>query len=79
EEALMSYERAIRGNPELPQPYFNRAVLLEKLGDYDSALGEYSRAYKLMNALKDLDNINQSRPYIKKALEGMERLRNSTP
>ncbi len=79
EEALMSYERAIRSNPELPQPYFNRAVLLEKLGDFNSALGEYSRAYNLMNALKDLDNINQSRPYIKKALEGIERLRNSVP
>ena len=53
--------------------------MLEKLGDYNSALDQYSRAYKLMNALKDLDNINQSRPYVKKALEGMERLRNSAP
>ena len=64
---------------ERNSPHYNRAVLLEKMGDYDSALSEYSRAYKLMNALKNLDEINQSRPFIKKALEGMNRLRGSVP
>ena len=76
-EALGAYQKSNDADPELPQPYYNRAVLLEKMGDHNSALNDYSQAYKLMESLKDSDEINLSRRFQLKALQGINRLRDS--
>lgn len=61
--ARQAFERAIRLDPDVPQPHFNLASAFEETLDYDAALAEYQRAIKLDERIYPAYN-NLARVYI---------------
>ncbi len=47
EEALLSYDSAIRLEPKFGEAYFNRGIVLEKLKRFDEATQSYARAIEI--------------------------------
>lgn len=48
DEAIAAYSKAVNRSPDQPQPYRLRANAFKELGDYDSALEDYTRALELV-------------------------------
>lgn len=46
-EAITAFDQAIKTNPRLAQAYSHRAAALVKLGEYDSALADCTKAIRL--------------------------------
>jgi len=59
-EAIDSYDKAIKINPDIPEFHYNKAIALYNLGRYDEAIAQYDQVIKLNSKFKEA--------YINKAL-----------
>ena len=46
-KAFADYDKALEVKPNYNQVYYNRGIVFEKQGDYENAIMEFKRAYKL--------------------------------
>jgi len=80
EQAVKSYDKALRINPDYADAYFNRGIALQKLGQPGAAIKSYDKAIRLEpdfadaysnrgTALQDLGRLEQAVQSFEKAIQ----------